>query len=588
MKKLLFLLLLFYTGIAFAQKTTGNSKPGRLIKSTANTEIISNHPIENNEVKTLGQGEYYTPFLTAEINFQEDNNNNFLDANEDASIKLKIKNIGKMTAKECLIRIDKDRPESEIKITLPTDIFSLLPNEEKEVVIPIRGASLIQNGKAKLIVKIIEKDGFDLDPDKILVIPTRAFQPPQIEIVDYGISDQNRNQKIERFERVDLTFRVQNRGETMANDIKGKIKLGENIMPLDVKDVYDIGNIAPGEYKDVTAIIVTNKRATEVVVTLDLSESTGKYGKSKTFNLPFDVLQKKPEEIVIKESAIAYKDIPDVANLKLDIAENIPVSSQVKENAIAVIIGNKDYDNAPAVEYALNDAMIMKNYVISAFGYKPENIIYLENARQSQFLSVFGNETDCKGQLYSYVKKGLSEVFIYYSGHGAPNPNTGQGYIMPADCDPDHVTLNGYSLNTLYNNLDKIASEKDLKHVTLVLDACFSGNSNNGELIKNISAVKIRLKNDVMNFTNTTMFTSAAGDQVSNWYPDKKQSLFTFFFLKGLKGEADFNKDNKITAQELYQYTADEINGVPYWARRLYPGRTQTPTFTGTDELLYH
>jgi len=75
---------------------------------------------------------------------------------------------------------------------------------------------------------------------------------------------------------------------------------------------------------------------------------------------------------------------------------------------------------------------------------------------------------------------------------------------------------------------------------------------------------------------------------VSNWYPDKKQSLFTFFFLKGLKGEADFNKDNKITAQELYQYTADEINGVPYWARRLYPGRTQTPTFTGTDELLYH
>ena len=123
MKKLLFLLLTLYTGIAIAQKTTGNSKPGRLIKSDANTGIVAGHPTENNEVKTLGQGEYYTPFLTAEIDFRENNNNNFLDANEDAHIKLKIKNIGKMTAKECLIRIDTDRPESEIKITLPTDVF---------------------------------------------------------------------------------------------------------------------------------------------------------------------------------------------------------------------------------------------------------------------------------------------------------------------------------------------------------------------------------------------------------------------------------------------------------------------------------
>ena len=104
-------------------------------------------------------------------------------------------------------------------------------------------------------------------------------------------------------------------------------------------------------------------------------------------------------------------------------------------------------------------------------------------------------------------------------------------------------------------------------------------------MINNISSVKIKPKNILpqSSFENVTIFTSASGDQVSNWYPAKKQSLFTYFFLKGLQGAADLNKDKEISAQELYQFVADEVNGVPYWSGRLYPGRVQTPMFTGKD-----
>nr|HPN39458.1 hypothetical protein [Melioribacteraceae bacterium] len=75
-----------------------------------------------------------------------------------------------------------------------------------------------------------------------------------------------------------------------------------------------------------------------------------------------------------------------------DLLTNIPKATTIKNNAVAVIIGNKDYVSAPNVDFAVNDARAIKEYVINAFGYKPENIIYVENAKQSDFYSIFGKE----------------------------------------------------------------------------------------------------------------------------------------------------------------------------------------------------
>jgi len=176
-------------------------------------------------------------------------------------------------------------------------------------------------------------------------------------------------------------------------------------------------------------------------------------------------------------------------------------------------------------------------------------------------------------------------VFIYYSGHGAPDTDTKKGYLVPVDCDPNRVSLNGYGLATLYANLDKVAKEKSIKHITVVIDACFSGTSSAGSLLSNISPIYITTENQTLTTPNSAVFTSASGDQVSNWYTEKKQSLFTYFFLKGLKGEADLDKNGEITTKELRDFIVDEANGVPYWSRRISQ-RTQTPTFFGEDFVL--
>jgi hypothetical protein len=594
---LLIFILLIPSG--FAQKNSARSKAGALVitKKTenqvatppGNSNFVSGTTPESDKTGSTGSEnnplEYQTPFLMAEVTYTDPNDNNYLDAGEVWIIHVKLTNTGKMTAEQCNVQIVQETFNPGVVIT-PTPRIPLIGKGETVVAdVKMKAMMDVRTGKTPFKIAVIEKRGFDLEPEVRLTVPTREFQPPILEFTDYVIQDQNRNSRIEKREVVDIIFRIQNKGESTAYGCKAEVKLGTNVLTVEVPPEYLLGDIKSGEYKDITASIVTNSRTTEVTMTVAVSENSGRFGRQKFFTLPFDVVQKKPEELAIATRVTAPVKNPDMSDFKLDIAENIPAATVARKNGIAVIIGNKDYDMAPDVDYALNDARIMKNYAGQALGFRDANILLKENTRQSDLYSLFGNETNYKGQLYNYTVYGQSELFIYYSGHGAPDPNTSQGYLVPVDCDPNSVALNGYPLQLLIGNLQKVIEDKQVKQVTVILEACFSGSSENGSLLKNVSPVSIRLKDQDVTSEKMTVFTSCTGDQLSNWYPEMRQSLYTYFFLKGLKGEADINKDHRITANELHQYVADEVNGVPYWAKRLHNGRNQTPTMKGRGDI---
>ena len=251
----------------------------------------------------------------------------------------------------------------------------------------------------------------------------------------------------------------------------------------------------------------------------------------------------------------------------VDVDINIPRTSMRNEDAIAIVIGNRDYEKVSPVEYALRDAKIMKKYLVNVLGYKEGNVILVENAKLSDFMTYFGTKDNYKGKLYDYVKPDKSDIFVYYSGHGAPGLRTQKGYFVPVDCDPQKVEMCGYSLDLFYENIDKIPARNKI----IVIDACFSG----ADILKGISPIYIKVLRTYP-MENTVIFTSTSGTEASCWYDEKRHSMFTYFFLKGLRGEADLNNDGNITYKELYEYISDKTEGVPYWSRRLY-GFTQIP-----------
>lgn len=260
------------------------------------------------------------------------------------------------------------------------------------------------------------------------------------------------------------------------------------------------------------------------------------------------------------------------------VDSDIPETSMDRPDDIAVVIGVKEYEHpdVPDVEYGVRDAQTMKKYLTRTLGFREENIIYVENAGGSDMTRIFGTASSPKGQLYDWVKPGQSDVFVYYSGHGAPNPESGDAYFIPSDTNPNYLSQNGYPVNQLYQNLGILPAAS----VTVVLEACFSGVSDGGAVVSGISPAVLNVENPIVGMEHGLAFTAGAADQVSTWYNEKQHGLFTYYFLNGLRGAADTNSDRSVTASEMESYLTNEV---PYRAQRMH-SRKQTPQVVGQNK----
>ncbi|MBT3359556.1 MAG: caspase family protein [Rhodospirillales bacterium] len=242
---------------------------------------------------------------------------------------------------------------------------------------------------------------------------------------------------------------------------------------------------------------------------------------------------------------------------------------------IAVIIGNADYarhgNDVPNVDPAYADAAGFMRYVTRALGVREGNVIQLRDATGAQMARVFGTSSDHRGQLYDWVVPGVSKVWIYYAGHGAPAANEGTSYLVPVDADGSRIQLSGYSLDTLYRNLGQLPA----KSTTVVLEACFSGASQAGTVIDAASAIYARPRKVTVP-SGVTVISAGAPQEVASWEKNKAHSLFTKYYLMGMGGEADKNPygngDGQVTYPELAGYLQRTMT---YYARRYY-GRDQT------------
>jgi len=237
---------------------------------------------------------------------------------------------------------------------------------------------------------------------------------------------------------------------------------------------------------------------------------------------------------------------------------------------VAVIIGNGDYarlgKDIPNVRPAHADAEGARIYATQALGIKEGNVILLKDATSAQLTRVFGSEKEPRGQLFDWVKPGRSRVYVYYSGHGAPGSQGGSPYLIPTDADSARIELNGYPLKQLYDNLGKLPAES----VTVVLEACFSGISPAGSVLGKASPVFFDVKAPPVP-GNVTVITAGAANQMASWETDESSGLFTKYYLKGMAGEADSDKDGRVSLNELERYLKDTLT---YYARRHY-GRDQ-------------
>ena len=224
---------------------------------------------------------------------------------------------------------------------------------------------------------------------------------------------------------------------------------------------------------------------------------------------------------------------------------------------VALIIGNGDYQHrdVPDVKYAHRDAEAFKRYVLDVLGFDPRNVIYLRDATRRLMHDALGTRGDNRSDVWAHLHpKGGSDVVVFYSGHGVPGARDKRGYLLPVDADPKAAEQDGYSIDLLYANLGKL---KEAKTVRVYLDACFSGGSAGGGLIRDASPVYVSAQLPSGVGEKVTSLTAATGTQIASWDAEARHGMFTHYLLDALYGNGDADKDGRVTAREAKQYLDD-------------------------------
>ena len=360
------------------------------------------------------------PKLTVSVSFNEPSGNNVLDALEKGIFVLTIKNEGRGPAKRVNIELDPMKIEGLNYSSAYID--QIPPGESKVVEIPIKASIDVETKQCTITMRCEEGNGFSPSPVAV-TFGMEVYEKPNLVICDVGLENTAGNGRIESGKIVKLVIRVKNEGKGRAGSVLAKVYPGNDVfLTQSFPTLQNLKDILPGETKDVKVeFFVNDKTSNEIPLYIDFTEETSLANVSK-LRIPItksEVVQ-RIEHVIVKSKNYEYINEPE-PSLSVDIEEHIPQTSKTNSNAIAVIIGIREYASSdiPRVEYAKRDAQLMREYLVKVLGYDPTNIL---PQNPDELMTVGNMKTLLRQKLPSYLKSdGTSDVFVYYAGHGAPD-----------------------------------------------------------------------------------------------------------------------------------------------------------------------
>jgi hypothetical protein len=539
------------------------------------------------------------PILYADMSFADANNNNILEADETATLTIDISNKGKGPAQSVVVSLTDLSHDPALIIGNAQTIPFIYPDQKVRVTIPIRAGMDIGSGQKKLVINIRENFGYDMDP-AYLLLNTLAFREPKLVFSGLSIIDAGpgtvaikEDGKLQAGEQVKVKITIQNIGQSPS------VKTRFTVISTD-PNIYiengngEVGNLGIGEVSDIWITLSPNKRVItkdNLPVSLTLTNSVNRGGLTE-FPLPLLLEQKPPEPVIVKVNPDIDKLTREVTRFEvfspkittsfaniIDIRQVAPTRSK-RRNAVAIVIGIEQYDHFVPAPYAENDATIIGEYFKDALGIDKVYIYKSKDVTGYFFDNIFDPDN---GELQKAIEKGVTDLFVFYSGHGIPSKDGTKVYLMPSDARIEAIDRQGYEINKFYDDLKALKA----RSVTIFMDACFSGVSRNSEAYKaeNLVAMKgIKIRPVVGQPWETdpdfTLFSSSDFDQTSLAFDPSETGLFTYFLCAGLQGKADLDGDHIVTSGELEQYviknvqeTSVKINGL------------QVPQFHGNRQI---
>ena len=249
------------------------------------------------------------------------------------------------------------------------------------------------------------------------------------------------------------------------------------------------------------------------------------------------------------------------------------IKTESNKDRVALIIGIEKYDQTPEASFANLDAEYFFDYSRKAFGVSKSNIKLLvdEDANLIKSLGTISKWLPGK------IKDGETELIIFFAGHGLASSDGKDLYLLSQDSDPDLLERTALSRTELFKQIISL----NPKSVTMFLDTCYSGVSRDEETLL-ASARPVRIVAEEQEIPNNfTIFSASQLDQISSGLKEANHGIFSYYLMKGLEGNADINKDKKITNGELLAYMDENVS-----QKAAELGRKQNPSLTGNPDKI--
>jgi len=256
-----------------------------------------------------------------------------------------------------------------------------------------------------------------------------------------------------------------------------------------------------------------------------------------------------------------------------------PIQQSLYNKLWGVVIGIDDYyqRDVQDLKYAVHDARGIEQQLRERFHFDKIITLYNREATRDNILRAFSSD----------LKEANEDdgVFVFFAGHGTTGEGiTGGplGYIVPYDGTFDEKEF--YVKNIPMSLVKEISQTIKAKHLFYVMDCCYGGlllregvsdkspgNRADYNYLRSLAKQRVR-----------QVLTAGGQGQPVLDGGLSGHSVFTGRLVQGLKGEADFNQDGFITAEEINFFVRqrvhvdvkDIVRGHP-----AYKGIEQTPQY---------
>lgn len=488
------------------------------------------------------------PVLEYKASISDATGKQVLEGGQEAILKVEIANNGEDAAKDVQVLLSGNQ-ELVSYLGKKHIVGDMNGGEKKTVVIKAVLPVKIQSAKASVDVEVKEGRGFSPVGKKSLDISLRPAEVTEtVEVISQlpklsfttRLRDQNNNRVLDGGEEIKLDVVINNTGNGTAKDVQVVLS-GHKELVSYLGEKKFLGDIKPGEqkiaeFKTILPIQIPSETAN---LRIEIIEGQG-YSPSQKKTLQIAM---RPADVFETMEIISEVDVDDIPQ---------KIKGYERKDAVALIIGIGKYreEKIPPVKYAARDAAIMAKYFENLGGIPRTNIQVLIDEKASK--------SDIQAYIEEWIPRRVNEkstVFIYYSGHGAPDLQGKEAYIVPYEGQPDFPSQL-YSLQNMYDALGKLKA----KQVVVMLDSCFSGAKGRSVTREGARPLVMNLDTILPANNKVVVIAGAAGNQISSDYDRAKHGLFTYYLLRGLRGEADKKRTGSVDLDELYQYVKTNVS----------------------------